>query len=253
MKRQSMAIRRVLVVGAALALAAPLAAQQIQPGQDDQQFRYKLQTFEGVLQSAVRHGGETFAREQAPSIPPGIQLFSDDPQARGFAPPQGGGLIFLVVVPALRSPVVGLFLSPRPRNADPLRNVGGGPNAVGGNSAMTTPSADPMAVSPVVDDGRCATRTARSAGTPIWDYEYAVAVCDALMEAMLDNSGPLPVKEEEWLTVAAIDGVGTAPGVVNSPYNYTTYLAIKGSDLLALRQDKISKDEARKRVRFNQR
>jgi len=81
MTGRSFTKRRVLVVSAALALAAPLTAQQPPSGQDEQQLRYQLQTFESVLQSAVRHGGDTFARDQASVIPPGIQLTSDDPQA----------------------------------------------------------------------------------------------------------------------------------------------------------------------------
>src|SRR5262249_52442430 len=178
-----------------------------------------------------------------------------------------GGLFFLVVVPPLRVTVQYLvqrqpFARPQvpaavapPRNS-PMQNVAGGasPDAsVVSPMAAATPG-DPMKVSPVVDEGRCATRAPRSssqASNP--DHEYAIAVCDALMDAMLDYSGPLPVKEEEWLTIAAIDGTGATPGVLNSPYSYTTYLSIKGSDLLALRQGKISKSEARKLVTLKQR
>jgi hypothetical protein len=262
MMGRSFTKRRVLVVSAALALAAPLTAQQPQSGPDEQQLRYQLQTFEGVLQSAVRHGGDTFARDQASVIPPGIQLTSDDPQAFGFAPPESGGLFFLVVVPPLRVTVEYLvqrqpFVRPQVPAASqgPMQNVAGAPPPGGGvvsPMAAATP-ADPMKVSPVVDEGRCAVRAPRTSQSSNPNREYAVAVCDALMDAMLDYSGPLPVKEEEWLTIAAIDGTGGTPGVLNSPYSYTTYLQIRGSDLVALRQGKISKSEARKLVSLKQR
>ena len=72
------------------------------------------------------------------------------------------------------------------------------------------------------------------------------------MDAMLDNSGPLPIKPDEWLTVAAFDGTPSA-GVVNSQFSYTTYLQIKGSDLQLLRQGKLTKEEARKLVILKQR
>ena len=43
----------------------------------------------------------------------------------------------------------------------------------------------------VVDDGRCSTRTMPSGATANqYDRQYAMSVCDALMDAMLDNSGP---------------------------------------------------------------
>jgi hypothetical protein len=117
---------------------------------------------------------------------------------------------------------------------------------------MAAAARDPMKVSPVSTRSlRRARATSSQSSNP--NREYAVAVCDALMDAMLDYSGPLPVKEEEWLTIAAIDGTGGTPGVLNSPYSYTTYLAIRGSDLVALRQGKISKSEARKLVSLKQR
>jgi hypothetical protein len=52
--------------------------------------------------------------------------------------------------------------------------------------------------------------------------------------------------------MAAFDG-SSSPGLVNSPFSYTTYLQIKGSDLQLLRQGKLTKDEARKLVILKQR
>ena len=97
-------------------------------------------------------------------------------------------------------------------------------------------------------DGGCAGRVKPSRGSSDLSYEYAVAVCDALMDAMLDNSGPLPLKDDDWLTIAA-DNAETAPrSVLNSNSGMTTYLSIKGSDLMAYRQGKVSKLEARKLI-----
>jgi hypothetical protein len=110
-----------------------------------------------------------------------------------------------------------------------------------------------MTASPVVDEGTCAGRTRPSKGYSNPDYEYAVAVCDALMDAMLDSPGPLPIKENEWLTVAAVSGDPNPPGFITTSSDYTTYLQIKGADLLAYRQGKITKEEARKLVEMKQR
>jgi hypothetical protein len=239
-----------LIPAAIVVVSVSAAAQEMAPTAADQQLRFQVQTFEAVLEKAVAHGAETFARLQQ-DLPPGVDLTSDLPQVRGFAPPQGGGLFFYVVVPQIRA-TVNLLMTPefrrsgRPGPAGPEPTARSGSQAVGAEGAL---AADPMTVSPVVDDGRCAMRARPSRGP---NYEYAVAVCDALMEAMLDNSGPLPLKSDEWLTVAAFDGSPTA-GIVNSPFSYTTYLQIKGSDLQLLRQGKLTKEEARKLVVLKQR
>jgi hypothetical protein len=256
MTRQAI-VGQTLVTGVMLALATPAFAQQPPAGQDEQQLRDQLQTFESVLQTAVRHGGDAFAREQSSAIPPEVRLTSDDPQAFGFAPPQSGGLFFLVVVPPLRVTVDYLLQRPYARPAPPVapQGSGQGPMQTVAGAGVVSPmgpvTPDPMKQSPVADEGRCTTRVPLSTGSNP-NRAYAVAVCDALIDAILDNSSPLPVKEDEWLTIAAIDGTGPTPNVLNSPYR-TTYLAIKGSDLLAFRQGKISKAEARKLVTLSQR
>ena len=66
--------------------------------------------------------------------------------------------------------------------------------------------------------------------------EYSKAVANALIDAVIDNSGGLPLKENEWLTVAAIDGVAPTPGVVNNAFGHTLYISVKGVDLMQYRQ-----------------
>ena len=179
--------------------------------------RNQLQKFEVVLQLAVGEGGDAFARQRKDAIPPGVQLTSEDPQVKGFAPPEGGGLFFYVSVPSIRIGINQLLvqvegLAPRQQRqrTDPLQPAAGrsvnqdGP--VSAQGLLTPP--DPMTASPVVDEGTCAGRTKPSKGYSNPDYEYAVAVCDALMDAMLDSPGPLPIKENEWLTVAAVRVTG---------------------------------------------
>ena len=245
-------IRRETFIGAVLALsiAVPLAAQRPAVSPEAQQLRYQMQTFEAVLQAAVRHGGDAFARLQADSIPPGVQLTSDDPQVRGLAPPHGGGLLFSVSVPSIRITITELLVRGFGQQApDPLQRVAG--SARSEASAQGLAMADPMTASPVVNDGGCASRVKPSAGYPNPNYEYAVAVCDALMDAMLESSGSLPLREDEWLTVAAVNA---EPGsYLNSSTGYTTYLSIKGADLVAYRQGRLSKEEARKLIDLTQR
>ena len=239
MMKEQFSSRWFLSWCAAIALAAPLIAQDLQapapPTAQDQQVKYRLQTFEGILRSAVKHGAEAFAQTVSSQLP-NVQLTSDDPEVLGFAPPTpDGGLMFLVVVPEVRE----LFFStviqmPRPSNNRPV--------AVGPQSVATP---DPMTASPLGTSG--------STPPPFNpNLVYTKSVCEALIDAMLDNSGGLPLKDSEWLTIAAIDAIGPTPGAVNSPFGHTTYLSIKGSDLTQLRQGKISRDEARKLVVLKQ-
>jgi len=248
--------RRFLIPAAIAALAVGAAGQEMAPTAADQALRDQMQTFEAVLQKAVQQGAQAFARQEK-DLPPGVELTADDPYARGFAPPEGGGLFFYVVVPQIRASV-NLFLGPQFRRGDRPgveRQAGPEPTARSMSQsvgAAGVPNDDPMTVSPVVDDGRCAARARPSRGYVTPDHAYAVAVCDALMEAMLESSAPLSVRPDEWLTVMAFDG-GPTQGLVNSPYTYTTYLQIKGSDLQLFRQGKLTKEEARKLVVLKQR
>ena len=247
-------IRRESVIGSVLvfALASPVLAQSPGPPPDDVQLRNQLQKFEVVLQAAVRQGGDAFARQQAQSIPPGVQLTANDPQVRGFIfSPEGGGFLFAVVVPSIRPMISELLVEGRalrrPSPQEGLRPVAGAaPDRAPEAAAQGVAPADPMSASPVIDDGRCASRVKPSSGNPNRDYEYAVSVCDALMDAILDDSGALPIKEGEWLTVAAVNEDPDPPNFINSSTRYTTYLSIKASDLLAYRQGKLTKDQARK-------
>ena len=233
------------------------------------QQRFQRTMFEGVLQTAVRQGGEAFVRQQAPTLPNQIQLTANDPQARAFALP-AGGLLFSVGIPIIRSTITELLVDKlRPRQADARPIAGPRPAgsirpgqvsaASGTAGAQGIAPPDPMIVSPSaaetpiipVDDGSCATRTKNSTAAP-FDYWYAVSVCDAVMDAMLDNSGPLSIKDDDWLTVALVPE-SDGPGVVNGTSGFTTYLMIKGADLLQYRQGKLNKAEARKLVEMQRR
>ena len=78
---------------------------------------------------------------------------------------------------------------------------------------------------------------------------YEREVVSALVDAMLDYSVAIGVAPEEWLTVAARDNEHRDRLTPNDAYDLMTIvLRIKGSDLAAFRADRITRDEARKRV-----
>jgi hypothetical protein len=77
---------------------------------------------------------------------------------------------------------------------------------------------------------------------------YEREVVNALIDAMLKHSGSISIGADEWLTVAAHDTEHRSR-LASQPYDLLTIvLRVKGSDLAALRADRITLEEARKRV-----
>jgi hypothetical protein len=80
------------------------------------------------------------------------------------------------------------------------------------------------------------------------DAAYTDAVRDALIDAMLSYSQQLGLGADEWLTVAARDA--SNPRVTgDDPADVTTiFLRVKGSDLKAFHDGRLTREEAHKRV-----
>jgi hypothetical protein len=75
---------------------------------------------------------------------------------------------------------------------------------------------------------------------------YTEAVKKALIDAMLDYSKLLKIGENEWLTVAASDGDRPAPGQLDD--SSRILISIRGSDLLALQTNKLTREDVLKKV-----
>ncbi len=79
---------------------------------------------------------------------------------------------------------------------------------------------------------------------------YQSEITDALLNVVLDYPGALGIGPGEWLTVAAretvVDRRFVNGGVIEAPM--TVILRMKGSDLQALREHKLSRDEVRTKV-----
>lgn len=76
---------------------------------------------------------------------------------------------------------------------------------------------------------------------------YSEYVREAVIDAILDNSGVLQLKDEQTLAVAVIPTSVSGPGPYRNS-SATLILSIKGADLEQLRQGKISRDEAKRRI-----
>jgi hypothetical protein len=83
---------------------------------------------------------------------------------------------------------------------------------------------------------------------------YTEAVQKALIDAMIDFSGPMRLAPHEWLTVAARDNAPRDIFAPQDPFDdvVTILLRIKGEDLIAYRSGQITLDEAKKRVQVRE-
>lgn len=209
-------VLRGLSVGFALAVAAPVAAQtagrpvEITPAQI--KARQQVAAFEGVLENAVRHGGQMLNQRLQASNTDNMVMLAGLTRARGFRL-DDYGIVFDVEFPSMRRSMVW--------SMQELANA----SAAGGPAVRTTdapPSVRPREI-------------------------YQAEITNALVNAILDYTGPIGVTPGEWLTVAARESVRFVPGDPNDTA-ITISLRISGSDLQALRDRKITREEGRARV-----
>ena len=218
-------------------------------------------------------------------MPDDMLLLSGAPQVRGFRL-DGYGVIFDVEVPALRrsmawslrtmNETAGVLVrdlqrmravldsipDPRARaefertlqrvqqQVAPMPPMAPEPGAGPGPTAPATPGT--VSAASIGPGATVATSPAqqRDAALVLDPSEaYTQEVKGALIEAMIENSGPLTIGADEWLTVAARDNVQVDRFMPGDPSEVMTIvLRAKGSDLAAYRAQRITIDEMRKRV-----
>jgi len=225
-------LSRVLVFSVVAAVTAPVAAQQ-QAAEAPDPAKSQVLMFEMGLRKAVDAGGQRLA-QRALQVVPGVVLAPDDePVVRGVPVPEYG-FFFDVQIPNILQSGLRLFEmvrgTPPGGGAGPVRTTAGnGEQRTAATGGLVTP--DPMASS-VFDP----------------DQEYTNYVREALIDAMLDNSGLLPLGDKDWLMLSA-SGFDQPTG--NPLYRMDSrklILRIKGSDLALWHQGKISRDEAKRRI-----
>lgn len=236
---------RVAIVVLAVALIAPVAAQE--PGSEaaqtpqtpadtaDTQARYQIRQYELALRNAVFHAGEQLAARAA-EIVPGVQLApATEPLVRFVPTPEGP--VFDVQIPLLldAGPAIMRMLqqSQRPSQNSPTINVAQPQSRVQGTGVV---QADPMTQSPVQSQNF----------DP--DKEYTDFARSALIDALLDNSAAVPIKDGQRLEIAA-SGLEIGRGPLYPDNSKKLMLVISAADLLEFRQGKITRDEAKARIK----
>jgi hypothetical protein len=207
-------VTRALLTGAALTVAAAAAAQNIQrlPQATAAQIeaRQQIAAFEAALENAIRYGTQMLDQRLQASSAANMVMLAGMARARGFRL-DSYGVMFDVEFPSMRRSMV-WSLQELERSTSTV-----------GNSV----------------------RAAQTGGTAQPREIYQNEITDALLNVILDYSGSLGIGPEEWLTVAARESVVDRR---SSEAPMTVILRMKGSDLQALHERKVSRDDGRTRV-----
>jgi hypothetical protein len=272
-------------VAVTVAVATGVSAQQPVPAAD--QARFHLFTMEGVLERAVQQGANRLSR-QVQRLMPDMLLMSGGAEARGFRLDGYGVFFDVEVPVLRRSVAWSLrtmvddngmaatralqefkahletIQDPRVKatlqqalkrielQVGPVQEPGGTPaprtTLAPARGTVTALEVDPPPVSPAPAPApRLTPQDEALLSNPSKVYEDEVI--GALVDAMLDYSAPIGVGPDEWLTVAARDNEQRDRLMPGEAYDLMTIvLRVKGSDLAAFRGDRITRDEARKRV-----
>jgi hypothetical protein len=249
---------------------------------DQVKSRQKISMMESVLESAVANGADSLMRAVRVVMPPDALMLTGAPSARGFRL-EGYGVFFDVEVPTIR-PTMAFTLR---QMVD--QNGLGAAAAVNQLKAYIATVQDPRQratldralrrlelqvgpVGPVPQDVSASARTVGAStvtaqttvapvAAPAVDPQviedpnaaYTREVSTAIVDAMIENSGPLPIAENEWLTVAARDNIRPDRLVPGDTSNISSIVfRIKGVDLAAFRAGRMALEEARKRVEIQQ-
>jgi hypothetical protein len=247
-----------------LLLGAAGYAQQLTPA-DQIKSRQRISMMEGVLERAVSNGADNMVR-QMKAVMGDAPMLTGVPEVRGFRL-DGYGVFFDVEVPALRLPVTwplrymfrdsretkviveelrAMMSDAEPRQRDRLAQVVRQLEQTQASSAMRG-SGRLGAATPLQVAGGGVAVEAAAYDDP--EAHYTREIKAALVDAMIEHSGPLPIGAEEWLSVAARDNVPRDPLIPTDTADTTSVIfRVKGSDLSAFRAGRMTLEEVRKKV-----
>lgn len=273
-----------LIVGVlcgATAITIPAVAQQraaAPPSGAALQVRHQISVMESVLEQAVQYGAQMLSDRLRAARMPDMVLLTGAARARGFRL-DGYGVFFDLEVPAVRRSVawsLRMMDRPDPRLMEALNALRGQVQALTDARARANLDAlirqlelevGPLAGAATPQTGATRAGTV-SAATPTLDGGvasqsappqpndpgdvYTSEVREALIDAMFDHSGPMNLGAGEWLTIAAradLDRRFLSGDPNDMPQ--TMVLRVRGSDLQAFREGRLSREEAVKRVEVN--
>ena len=247
------AVAAAVTTGAVLVAAASVLAQSPEQEAEQIKARQRISTMEGVLERAVSNGAENLLR-QVLSVMPDAPMLSGAPKVRGFRL-DGYGVFFDVEVPALRLPMTWPL---RYVLQDDTAAVNAALNELRQIVAQQLPRERDRfeLLARRLELRASIPQAAPRTGNPMVtapDEAYTKAVREALIDAMIENSGPIPLGPDEWLTVAARDNVPRDPLIPGDTAGLNTLtFKLKGSVLAEFRAGRVSLEDTRSRVEVRQ-
>lgn len=247
-------VLRIFITGLFVSCAAGAASAQQMLAEEPNRpaIKFQVKNFEGLLKNAVDLGGQQVA-DKARKIYPQIDLVrASEPIIKGWAQPEFGFMFYvevpdilnygswmlavratqqqsrvvpIVPVPVAQSSSQGTGTAPPPTPPPPDKPV---------TASSGLQAADPLKASPIV-----------GFFDPVTEYRDRVR--DALIEALLENSGGLPMMESDWLSVVATNTPLAQQNPLDPDPRKLT-LQIRALDLMKYRRKEITKDDARGRI-----
>jgi len=266
------------VLCGAMSIPTPSLAQSSPAGpprpEAGPQARHQIFVMESVLEQAVQYGAQMLGDRLRAAGMADMVLLAGAARARGFRL-EGYGVFFDVEVPAFRQSVAwSLRMMSRPdaRLSQALNALRGQVQALTDQGARANLDglirqveaqvgtvAGPAGPQPGL--ARAGTVSAATRGDGVASAAvappqidepgevYTNEVRSALIDAMFDHSGPMNLGASEWLTIAARADMDRRflsgdPNAVPQ----TMVLRVRGSDLQAFREGRLSREEAMKRI-----
>jgi hypothetical protein len=258
-----------VVVGSAVVAAMPVAGQvrPALPGATTErmQANHEILVLECVLENAVRYGAQMLNVHVQASATPESVLLTGLTRARGFRL-DGYGVLFDVEFPSIRRSVAWTMRAlerPDPELLAAMKDLRKSTQAVADQQSRQELDRAIKTLEDQIKSYDAQMKTVSTADgsrpavapVPVEDPRviYATEMTNALIDAILDHGAPVGVGADEWLTVAARESLDLRfmPRDPNDTAT-TLVLRIKGSDLNALREHRLSRDEARKHVEVKQ-
>ena len=269
-----------VVFGMAGGAWAQVSAQNVDA--EEVKGRQRIFMMEGVLERAVQLGVDNLGRRVRAVMPDDALLQGGVPVVRGFRL-EGYGIFFDVEVPALRR---SLAWSLRTINqtgmalARDLAKIRAFVQSIADPSVRAEfdrtllrlqqqVGPTPPLANRVASQGQVV--TAQSVPPPAEQSEFAVVppqvdllllndpseaytqeVKAALLDAMVENGGPLVLGDDEWLTIAARDNAMSDPFMTGDPDATTLVMRIKGGELNAFRAGRLTLEEVRSMVQIDE-
>ncbi|HEY0285344.1 MAG TPA: hypothetical protein VGC23_08145 [Vicinamibacterales bacterium] len=210
-------LRRGLIVGLVLSAATLVDAQSparpVERTKVQIEARQQIAGLEGALEDAVRQGTQMLNHRLQASNTDNMVMLAGLTRARGFRL-DDYGVVFDVEFPSMRRSMVWSIQELEKTNAS---------RAV--RTTETVPAVRPREI-------------------------YQTEIANALADAIVDYKGSVGIAPHEWLTVAARESVLDRRFVPGDPNDtaITVILRIKGSDLQALREGTLAREDGLKRV-----